>query len=193
MDEHNPKVYVFWYGYNSPGHIARLLGMSVEDLLVDCRACTLRGYKRTFAGLDSEFSHRSVCAIVPDPESSINSYAFRIPMSELKYVDEFEEYPRFYDRVIVQLEDRHGEHFEGHVYVMNKNEDFAYPWASYLSGVALTMATYHYLHGEEFDHVNFKIEVTDAHTGSHHDTFHQRLCLLDYPEPVRSKLEKATA
>ena len=111
-------------------------------------------------------------------------------MSQIRNVDRFEGHPYFYERITVTLEDRHGESFEGLVYIMNPNTDFAYPCPTYLPGVALTMATYYYLHDEPFDYYNFNIEVVDASTGASHDTYLQRLDISDYPEIVRSKIEK---
>ena len=111
-------------------------------------------------------------------------------MDELKHVDEFEDYPNDYDRISVELEDRRGKKFEGLAYIMNKTDEFAYPCTTYLPGIALTMAAYHYLHDEEFDYSNFEIEVFDARTGTQHDTHRQRLSIVDYPDIVRSKLER---
>jgi hypothetical protein len=95
-------VYLFCYGYNNPRQVASLLNIPLSELLPKCVPCTLKGYKRAFAGKDSVFEFRSVATIIKDPEGVIETYAFTIKESQIKFIDEFEVYPEEYDRIIVQ-------------------------------------------------------------------------------------------
>lgn len=74
----------------------------LKDVLDSCVSCTLRGYRRAFAGEDNYFEQTSVATIIPDKLSSIHSYAFSIDSEMLKYIDEFEEYPEEYGRIEVE-------------------------------------------------------------------------------------------
>ena len=179
--------YIFCYGFNHPQHAANLTNTSVQDLLDRCKPCTLKGFRRTFAGRFGE-SQTSIGHIFQDQNSSINTYAFAIKSEDLEDFDKLEDVPEFYERVKLDLTDSEGNNFEGYAYVMKDPNSFAYPTDNFFRGVALTTATFNYLNGIESDYENFEIEVYDYVNDKQYYNHKVKLTLEDYPEWVREKV-----
>ena len=182
--------HLFWYGYNHPSQVAKLLNISVEKLLPRWKPCTLNGYRRAFAQTNNAFEFSSAATIVEDSNSSIDTYAFQIEENKLTHIDQFEEYPREYNRIKIQLESKDIKDFEAQAYVMTKKNTFEYPSYEYLHGVALTMATHNYLSLKHADYENISINIYDKINQRSKGYHTIKLSLEDYPECVRDKVLK---
>ena len=103
-------------------------------------------------------------------------------------IDEFEEYPKEYDRVSIQLEDINGNLIDAQVYIMNEKDVFEYPSDEYLHGVALTIAAHNYLSDIQTNYENFSIEVYDYVNDKVYGHHKVKLAIEDYPECVQHKI-----
>ena len=52
------KVYIFSYGYNSPKQVTNLWKVTLNEILETAIPCTLKGFKRVFAGIDDYFGNK---------------------------------------------------------------------------------------------------------------------------------------
>ncbi|CAI2381497.1 unnamed protein product [Moneuplotes crassus] len=184
------RVYIFNYGYNSPGQVARLVGVPVAEILSTAIPCTLRGYRRVFAGIADDFGDKSVATIVQDETSEIQSYAFSLNADCMKYIDEFEEYPKMYDRIQVDLEKVSGETFQAYVYVMNDITHFGYPTEEYLQGVAQTISAFYYLQNLQFDYCNVSMDIIKADNLEKMGTETVKVSVEAYPAEVQDVISK---
>ena len=107
----------------------------------------------------------------------------------MKFIDEFEEYPEFYDRISVQVTKPDGQIFDAYVYKMNEISEFLYPIDRYMTGVAKTMATFYYLQGAKRDYENFKIEVIEANTGINHGVYTAKVGIEENAELIQRKIK----
>jgi cation transport regulator ChaC len=188
MDQQDNDIYMFAYGYNHPVKVASLLNIPLNELLPKCIPCTLKGYKRVFAGEDDDFDNKSVATIVKDSEGIINSYAFTIKQSQVKHIDVFEAYPIDYDRVVVQCIGKDQQIFDAIVYVMNNINKFVHPSEEYLKGVAQTMAAHYYLSGLETNYKAFSIEIISACRNEVENIAEIKLEIEEYHELIQDKL-----
>ena len=188
MDSEQEK-YIFCYGYNHPQIVADLLGVNLSEVLDNSIPCTLKGYKRVFAEEADDFEDTSVATIIPDSNSEIKSYAFKVKESLIWFIDKFEEYPNMYDRVIVYPENN-GEQFEAYVYTMNDLSKFKYPCESYLKGVGQTISAHYYLSNQIFDFNNINIDIVQAKEDKYIGESKIKLELEEYPELIQEKISE---
>ena len=57
------KQYIFWYGFNHPAQVANLLSTTVDKVISKSVACTLKGYRRSFAGVFGGFDNTKIIII----------------------------------------------------------------------------------------------------------------------------------
>ena len=186
--EQQTARHLFWYGFNSPAQISKLLRIPVEKIIARCTPWKLNGYRRGFARTDQNFEFPSAANIIKDKNSSIDSFALKVEPETIAHIDKFEEYPKEYDRIKIELESIHTNIFHAEAYVMTEKDTFEYPPDEYLHGVALTMATHNYLANKQADYENVSIEIYDYINDKTHGHHQVKLSLEDYPECVRNKV-----
>mmetsp|Transcript_4114 Transcript_4114/g.4748 ORF Transcript_4114/g.4748 Transcript_4114/m.4748 type:complete len:173 (-) Transcript_4114:19-537(-) len=166
------------------------MNVELEDILAKSIPCTLKGYKRAFAGASDVFGEkgRSVCTILKDDQAEIKSYAFEVEDQNMKFIDEFEAYPVMYDRIVMQCESTQGEVFDAFVYIMNDISKYAYPTEGYLKGVAQTIASHYYLSKQTFDFENVVIEIVKADGEEIIRNHTVKMGIEEYPELIKNQI-----
>ncbi|CAI2381471.1 unnamed protein product [Moneuplotes crassus] len=184
MEEVSERYFIFCFGYNHPEQVAKLVDAPLEEILANSVPCILRGYQRAFAGDSVEGT--SVATILKQPETEISSYAVALTKEQIKSLDEFEKYPKWYDRIGVECERPDGTKFDAEVYVQNDHSKFNYPLEEYLFNLAKTDSTFYYLQGNKFDYSNIKIPIIQASNAELTKTHSISLQLEDFAAQIQA-------
>lgn len=75
------------------------------------------------------------CDILPAPGQIVRGALYRLGEGDLKWLDEYEDYPRLYDHRTVHVQTASGETVEAMTYQMKPGSPFAPPDPEYLSVV----------------------------------------------------------
>lgn len=162
------RIYVFIYGALNPVRLAELLDLPLSDVLNNCKACKLVGYKRAFMGMSRKWDWSSISTIIKDDDAEIKAYAFYATLDQLSKIDQYESDPVMFERKNIELFDKEGNSFEGYAYKIAHHATFEFPSDEYLDSCIQSKMAYYYLHPKtspsEFDYTQTTIDIWMAGT-----------------------------